>query len=69
MIILKNVSYLRTDIDNDFMQKYKELLNFNNDSVFIKSQNFLLISSHLSSKKIKSEQARILKKTLSDIIG
>jgi hypothetical protein len=40
-----------------FLNKFADKLNFNNDSAFIKFKDYLLISAHLSSKKVKSEQA------------
>ena len=54
LIIYRKDSYFhqdKQDLDS-FDAKYKSRLNFNKDSVYLKSQNVLLMSVHLSSKSV-----------------
>lgn len=51
----------------DFNLKYANLLNFNKDSCFFKAKNTLLVSAHLSSKKVNVEQAKEMFETLDRI--
>lgn len=43
---------------NEFGEKYKDILNFNKDSCFLKAKDILLISVHLTSKNSHVDQAR-----------
>jgi hypothetical protein len=47
-----------------FDAKYKSKLDFNKDSVYLKSENVLLMSVHLSSKSVNVEQAHKMFETL-----
>lgn len=60
MIIYKKESYFLQDYEDEqeFVVKYGDVLNFNQDSCFFKSKNTLLVSAHLSSKKNHIEQAK-----------
>lgn len=64
MIILKKDLFVKDPDAARFQAKYGETLDFNKDSTFIKFKDHLLISVHLSSKKIKAEQLENLKQTL-----
>jgi len=46
-------------IRKDLIDKYSEILNFNQDSAFVfTDKNYLLISGHLKSSKVHLEQAK-----------
>ena len=49
---------------SEFAEKYDELLNFNQDSVYVKSKDHLFISAHLTSKSTNVLQAEEMYKVL-----
>ena len=54
MVIIKK-DFFEKDKDAElFSLNFNDALNFNKDSAFVKLKDYLLISVHLSSKKIKS---------------
>lgn len=67
MIIYKKDLFLGDPHLAVFEDKYGETLDFNKDSVFLKFKEYLLISAHLSSKKVKTEQLENMKRTLAGI--
>lgn len=52
-------------VSGDLMERYKNSLDFNNDTSFLfTNKNYLLISAHLKSKKIHIEQTQEMFKIL-----
>ena len=68
MIILKKSFYLEDPESPRFSDRFADLLNFNKDTAFIKLKSYLLVSAHLSSKKIKTQQAEIVKEVIQSIL-
>lgn len=53
--------------DQGFHEKYGERLNFNKDSAYLKSKEFLLVCVHLSSKGVNIEQGQNMFEVLNEI--
>ena len=68
MIVLKKSFFLEHPEASNFSAKFGELLNFNKDSAFVKLRDYLLISAHLSSKKVKKEQFESMREIIRRIL-
>ena len=68
IIIFKKETYFSEDADEiPFHNAYKEKLNLNKDSCYLKTKNLLIMSVHLSSKKHHVDQATQMFETLTEI--
>lgn len=67
MIILKKDFWVEDSEAGGFATEFGERLNLNSDSCFIKLHDFLLVSVHLSSKKIRFEQAEVMRTLFKEV--
>jgi UDP-N-acetylglucosamine 2-epimerase len=68
MILFRKESFPEEPGDREWNENRKKDFNFNDDTVFIKRGNYLLLSVHLSSKAVNVKQAKEMFDALDQVL-